>query len=216
MYCCSRAVKRTRSLTSRGVSAPIVCGHYEFWAELSHPLLCDLPAMIHVRCLDLLPGAQTASALPLLMSEVSNPSAGSTAAIERYAQILLIQVLRAHTSQNPYRTGVLSALRDPRLALAIHRVHWVYSALIGLDDLAKEAALSRSAFAQKFKDTAGIAPIEYQAKWWMLLAADLLQGTDHSILQISENVGYESDISFARAFKREFGVTPSHFRNTAS
>ena len=194
------------------VSTRVICGHYEHCTAPAHPLIGDLPSAIHVRSLDLLPGGS--SALPLLMSEAASPSAGSTAVIERYAEILLIQILRAHAAQNPATPAFMYGLTDPRLARAISRIHGDFASPLGLDDLAGEAALSRSAFAQRFKDMTGIAPIEYLAKWRMLTAVDLLKATDLPLPQISENVGYESDISFARAFKREFGVTPARYRRT--
>ncbi len=193
----------------------IICGHYEYKAGIPHPLIAELPDFVHIRSLDILPDARISSILPLLMAELSNSEAGSSSIIERYAEILLIQILRTFAAQKPQQHEFLNALCDQRLIRAINRIHRDYAQPIGLDDLAHEAALSRSAFAQRFKDTAGIAPIEYLAKWRMITASEILKTTDLPISHVCEKVGYESDISFARAFKREFGVTPSQHRRRA-
>ena len=190
----------------------IICGHYEYRTAIPHPLIAELPDFIHIRSLDILPDARISTILPLLMGELASNEPGSSSIVERYAEILLIQILRSHARQKPHRPEFLNALCDNRLIRAINRIHRDYALPLGLDDLAREAALSRSAFAQRFKDTAGIAPIEYLAKWRMITASELLKTTDLPVAHVCEKVGYESDISFARAFKREYGVTPSQHR----
>ena len=196
-------------------STRVICGHYEYRSEPRHPLIGDLPELIHVRSLDLLAGASATSVVGLLMDEIANPSAGSTSVVERLAEVLLVVVLRAYVAQEPARLGFHRGLVDRRLARAINRIHHDYSARLGLTDLAEAATMSRSSFAQHFKDTTGIAPIEYLAKWRMITAMDLLVSTSHPIPEISERVGYDSDIAFARAFKREFGKTPAQYRRGA-
>ncbi len=192
--------------------ARIICGHYEYKSGIPHPLISELPDFVHIKSLDILPDARISSILPLLMAELSNNEAGSSSIVERYAEILLIQILRSYAGRKPQRPEFLNALCDQRLIRAVNRIHRDYALPLGLNDLAQEAALSRSAFAQRFKETTGIAPIEYLAKWRMLTASDLLKTTDLPVSHVCEKVGYDSDISFARAFKREFGITPSSYR----
>ncbi|MGI9296229.1 MAG: AraC family transcriptional regulator [Pseudomonadales bacterium] len=196
------------------VSTRLICGHYETRTDLTHPLLADLPPFVHIKDLNLLPNATAPSVLPLLMREVAISAAGSSSIIERYAEVLLIEVLREYSTRAPNRTGFLRGLTDRRLVRAIDRIHCDFSRPLGLDDIAESAAMSKSALSQRFKDTTGLAPIEYLSRWRMLNAADLLQETDASVAQVSAQVGYESEIAFARAFKREFGVTPSSYRRS--
>jgi len=190
----------------------IICGHYEYKTGVPHPLIAELPDFVHIRSLDILPDNRISTILPLLMSELSANQLGGSSIVERYAEILLIQILRTYADQKPQQPEFLKALCDNRLIRAINKIHRDFALPLELNDLADEAALSRSAFAQRFKETAGIAPIEYLAKWRMITASDLLKTTDLPISHISEKVGYESDISFARAFKREYGITPSQHR----
>ena len=193
------------------ISARIICGHYAHRHDINHPVMTELPEFLHVRGFDLGP-ADTLAALPALVAELSSPTAGSMAVVERYAEILLIQVLRIHAGRQASPSGFLAAVMDQRISRALSRIHRDFAADIGLEALAAEAALSRSAFAQRFRDLAGMAPITYLTKWRMLAAGGLLRTSDLPIASISTEVGYSSDIAFARAFKREFGVTPSSYR----
>lgn len=193
----------------------LICGHYEYRTEYSHPVLSNLPPFVHVKELDLLPDVRMPSVLPLLMQEVTGSVAGSSSIIERYAEVLLIEVLRARAANSTNPISFVHGLADKRLVRAIKRIHMDFDKALGLDDLAAEAALSKSALLQRFKDTTGLAPIEYLAKWRMLNAADLLQESTNPVAQVSTQVGYDSEIAFARAFKREFGVTPSQYRRSS-
>jgi AraC-like DNA-binding protein len=78
--------------------------------------------------------------------------------------------------------------------------------------LAKEACLSRSAFAERFARTLGMPPISYLAQWRMLLAGQRLRESSETIAQIASTVGYESESTFSRAFTREMGVAPGTWR----
>ncbi len=190
----------------------LVCGHYQYRTDITHPIITDLPDFIHLRSLDLLQTERTSSVLSLLMGELAQPLAGTRLIVERYAEILLSYVLRVFVAQNPNQHGFISAIMDQRLSKAIERIHHDFASKLNLRELAGEAALSRSAFAQRFKETAGMSPIEYLSKWRMLKAGDMLKATDLPIAQVSEKVGYDSNIAFTRAFKREYGITPSRFR----
>lgn len=192
-------------------STRLICGHFEYRGDLIHPVTAELPGCLHLCGLDL-GGADTLSALPLLMAELATPAAGTRSLVERYAEILLIQVLRVHAARGGRAPGFLAAVTDHRLSRALVRIHRDFAADIGLEDLASDAALSRSVFAQRFRDVAGMAPIAYLTKWRMLTAGDLLTSSSLTIAHVSEKVGYASDIAFTRAFKREFGVTPSAYR----
>ena len=193
------------------ISTRIICGHYAYRRDIKHPVMSELPGFLHLHGFDLGP-ADSLAALPALMAELSSPAAGSTAVIERYAEILLIQILRIHAARQAPASGVLAMVADQRMSRVLSRIHRDFAADIGLEDLAAEAALSRSAFAQRFRDLAGMAPIAYLTKWRMLTAGSLLKTSDLSVANVSSEVGYSSDIAFTRAFKREFGVAPSIYR----
>ena len=197
-----------------GRATGLICGHYAYRRWPGHPALEALPDCILVRSLEVQPNLAATSVLPLLMRELRGEAPGGSAIVERLAEVLLIQVLRAHFDAGPQQVGFLAGLSDSRLVRAIRRMHLQADAPLTLDDLAREAGMSRSVFAQRFKERTGMSPIEYLTRWRMLTASDLLLKEDLSLAQIASRVGYESDIAFARAFKREFEVSPSVFRRS--
>ena len=83
-------------------------------------------------------------------------------------------------------------------------------------DLAKEAGLSRAAFARQFNASVGEPPHSYLTRWRMGIAAQLLEETDLRVAEIAAHVGYESEFSFSRAFKRARGLAPIRFRQVAA
>ena len=199
-----------------GTPTRVICGHYEYRADIHHPLLIELPELVHVRSTDVLGETSNTAVLPLIMAELTSENPGRSLIVERFAEVLLIHTLRMYHLNSKSPTGFYAGLTDARLERAISRIHKDFSSPIGLADLADSAAMSRSAFAQHFKQTISLSPIEYLTKWRMLVAQDILKSSDFSIAQVAEQIGYESDISFSRAFKREYGVTPSSVRKTQS
>ncbi len=195
-----------------GSPTRVICGHFEYRTDIHHPLIDDLPELVHVKTMEILGENPNTTVLPLIMGELSKRRPGQSLIVERYAEILLIHTLRLHYAETKHPTGFYTALADERLERAISLIHSDFASPIGLADLAGSAAMSRSAFAQQFKHKVRISPIEYLSKWRMLVAEELLKTTELTVVRVAEKVGYESDISFARAFKREYGVTPSSFR----
>ena len=195
-----------------GSPTRVICGHFEYRTDIHHPLIDDLPGLVHVKSMEILGENSNTAVLPLIISELSKRRPGQSLIVERYAEILLIHTLRMYYAETRHPTGFYAALADERLERAISTIHRDFSCQIGLAELADAAAMSRSAFAQQFKHKVRISPIEYLSKWRMLVAEDLLKTTALPVVRVAEQVGYQSDISFARAFKREYGLTPSSFR----
>ena len=126
---------------------------------------------------------------------------------------MLIQVLRLYgASGRSAGTGWIAALTDPQLAAAIAAMHGDVSRGWSLEELGKAAGMSRSGFASRFKQVAGVSPMEYLMHWRMQIAADRLRTTSHLILNIANSVGYESDAAFSTAFKKAMGHSPRKYR----
>nr|WP_260411855.1 AraC family transcriptional regulator [Pantoea ananatis] len=126
--------------------------------------------------------------------------------------MLVIQVLRLHADDSATpRTGWLFALRDKKLSAAIACMHDAPGQGWTVETLATQVGMSRSAFAQHFSQTVGMAPAACLTQWRMLLACDRLQQTDDSVLHIATSLGYESESAFRKAFKRVIGCTPGKF-----
>jgi AraC-like DNA-binding protein len=82
-------------------------------------------------------------------------------------------------------------------------------------ELAKEAGISRSVLAERFRHFLGEPPMAYLTRWRLQLGAQLLNSTSRGVAEIAAEVGYESEPAFNRAFKREFRLPPARFRNQA-
>ena len=149
----------------------------------------------------------------LLTLESEKERMGRTAVVNHWAGIMLIECLRTYVESLPEATdNWLKALKDPYLAKAIVAMHYEPSKAWTINKLAEVAGMSRSSFAQRFKDVVGIPPLTYLIDYRLRLAARYLRLQQNSISRISELVGYASDSTFSQAFKRVYGVSPKAYR----
>jgi AraC-like DNA-binding protein len=74
--------------------------------------------------------------------------------------------------------------------------------------------MSRTAFAQRFRERVGSAPLEYLHAWRMSIAKAALLASEEPLVHIAERVGYLSDTAFSIAFKRSTGLSPGRYRTT--
>ena len=147
-----------------------------------------------------------------LMTELRSPSIGSALIGTHLAQMLLIESLRAFLGSDPAQaTGWLCALSDRQLGAAISAIHAAPARRWTVEDLAREAGMSRTSFAVRFKEVVGRSPIEYLNDWRMAMAADRLAAGDVRVSTLRRDLGYESDSAFTAAFKRRFGDSPKSF-----
>jgi len=178
-------------------------------------LLADvLPPWIHVRAA--LPQAAAFRwLLDRLAEERASDLPGAKLASAQLAQLLFIQILRAHLAGSGLvRAGWLRALGDPRIAPAIRLIHGDPAREWHLEDLAAACAMSRTTFAERFRTVAGIAPLAYLTEWRMRLAEQALrEDVDRPVALIAHSVGYTSESAFSNAFKRATGMSPMAYRN---
>ena len=200
----------------------VICGHFAYRGDLRHPLIDQLPEVIHVRSQSFLPGSSVTGSAPasshlalvltVLVQELQDSGPGGDSVVERLGEVLLIQTLRTYLAQTERPRGFLAGLADPRLARAIGEIHRRPETELTLEALARTAGMSRSAFAAQFRAVTGMAPIDYLTKWRMCKAGELLIGGLLSLADIAEQVGYGSDVAFSRAFKREFNSSPREYQ----
>jgi AraC-type DNA-binding domain-containing proteins len=180
-------------------------------------LMGMLPPVVHIQS-----EAEQAAlrwSVERMMQELNSPQAGSSLVTQHLAHMMLIQALRLHVGRDqPTGTGWLFGVVDKQLGPAIRAIHANPERRWTLQSLAQLACMSRSAFAQRFRDTVGLSPMEYVTRWRMLLAADKLENSSDSVSVISFSLGYESESAFSTAFKRVMGVSPRQYsrRMTAS
>lgn len=151
--------------------------------------------------------------IKLLTLEAESERMGKTAIINHWASIMMIECLRVYIEKLPEATeNWLKAMKDPFLTKALAAMHEAPSQNWTIHRLAETAGMSRSSFAQRFKDTVGVPPLTYLIDYRLRLAARYLRLQQNSISRISELVGYASDSTFSQAFKRVYGVSPKAYR----
>jgi AraC-like DNA-binding protein len=148
-----------------------------------------------------------------LMLELREPQPGSFLIAQQLAHMLLVQALRLHLHDEG--VGWLFALADRQMNAAMAAMHAQPGRRWTIEELAKEAAMSRSTFALKFKRAVGSSPMDYLTRWRMTLAADRLAGGGASIAELAPALGYESESAFSTAFKRVMGCAPRHYGRAA-
>ena len=180
-------------------------GYFVFESPDAALLVSLLPSLIHVR------GAERLSVLVRLIGEESTERrSGRDLVLTRLVEVLLVEALRS-TSGEEAPPGLLRGLADPQLAPAMRQMHGQLARSWTGAQLAKTAALSRSAFFARFTRAVGVPPMEYLLAWCMAVAKDLLRRHDLGLAEVAERVGYGSARTFSTAFSRHVGQPPSRY-----
>jgi len=181
-------------------------GYFVFDSPDAALLVSLLPALVHVR------GVERLSTLvQLVADEAAHRRPGRELVLDRLVEILLVEAFRTAPAEHT-SPGLLRGLDDPHLALALalRAMHAQLARGWTVVELAKIAALSRSAFFERFTRTVGLRPMEYLLGWRMAVARDLLR-RDENIADVADHVGYASASSFSIAFGRHVGQPPSRW-----
>ena len=180
-------------------------GYFVFDSPDAALLQSLLPAVVHVR---------DAERLPTLVRLVGEAAIarrpGRELVLTRLVEVLLIEALRS-TPSHDAQPGLLRGLADARIAPALRELHADVARAWTVPQLARAAALSRSAFFERFTRTVGLAPMEYLIAWRMALAKDLLRHHELTLVEVAERVGYGSASTFSTAFSRHVGLPPSRY-----
>ena len=179
--------------------------------QVNAPLLDLLPEAIHIRAAES-DTSRLARIIDLIMEEYAAEKSGRDMILERLVEVLLVEALRWRSiSDESVPAGLLAGMRDAPLAGALRAMHadvrhgWTVAAL------AKQAGMSRSAFATRFATMLGCAPMEYLSRWRMSLAQDALSRGGKSLDRVAEEIGYDSASAFSTAFRKRLGCAPGAF-----
>ncbi|QGY32920.1 AraC family transcriptional regulator [Pantoea cypripedii] len=186
-------------------------GGYFTLSESHSDLLLDmLPPLLIIRDE---PSTSTLRwCLEQMRQEIRDPKPGGDIVAQQLATMVLVRALRLQLSVNQGNAlGWLFGLSDKRIRAAINVMHERPGSNWTVQNLAKEAAMSRTAFALRFKQLVGLSPIDYLTRWRMTLASNRLVRSDDSISAISSELGYESEKSFSAAFKRIMKLPPRQY-----
>ena len=180
-------------------------GYFVFDSPDTTLLASLLPTVVHVR------DSERLAILVRLVGDESNEQrSGRELVLTRLVEVLLIEALRT-TPANDAPPGLLRGLADARLAPAIRQMHAHVARSWTVNQLARIAALSRSAFFHRFSNTVGLPPMEYLLAWRMALAKDLLRRGEIAITEVADRVGYGSASTFSTAFSRHVGQPPGRY-----
>lgn len=196
-----------------GTPTTIVSGWFRFCATSLKPIKRLLPPLILLKA-DQPQTLALRTTANMLAAEMAEAAPGSGLVVNRLADVLFVQCLRAHIASRSeaYNNGLLRAIFDPQLGVALKSMHEKVAAPWTVETLATASGMSRSAFALRFKEVVGETPLEYLTNWRMQSAATLLQKGDQKLVDVARSVGYESDAAFSKAFKRMTSVAPREFR----
>jgi len=196
-----------------GATTRLVCGYLACDARLAKMLLAGLPRIVRVNVRGSNAGAWLEASVRYALAEARSPRPGGAGVLAKLAEVLFIEVLRLYMNeQGEGRTGWLAGVGDRIVGAALNALHRRPAHAWTLEELASEAATSRSVLAERFQHLVGSSPMQYLTQWRMLLAANLLSGSNAPLARIAEDVGYQTDTAFSRAFRREYGTPPAAWR----
>lgn len=199
----------------KGPTSTIVGGFFLSQELEATPLLSALPAVVHLRADDRDVASWLEPTLRFIGLEMGSRTHGSRSVLNRLADILFIQAVRAFLSTGaPVHAGWLKGLSDGQVARALALMHEHYPKPWTLTLLAREIGASRTVLASRFRTLVGVSPIAYLTRWRMLHAARLLREPRAGVAEVAGKVGYTSEAAFAKAFKRTFGRTPGTVRRS--
>jgi AraC-like DNA-binding protein len=195
-----------------GAPTKMVCG-FLGTDEAFSPLIASLPRVLKLDVKGLASRGLIEASLAFAVSElVQGQVAASSDVMSRVSELLFVEAVRLYAEQSDAKEGWLRGLKDPQIGKALALLHGDIAASWTAEGLAKEVALSRSAFMNRFTQLVGQPPMQYLSDFRQQTAQRLLTDTTLNIIQIASRVGYDSEKAFSRAFKRAAGVAPSHWR----
>ncbi len=195
-----------------GLGCCLVCGQFKFENQVYHPLLDNLPAILHI------PGNESYntkwldSAMGFIANEAATEQPGAFAIIDRLSEIIFIQVIRTYVNASKSHIPFIAALRDPQISRALNEIHNQPNLFWTAEKLGRVVGMSRSAFFNRFSELVEMTPHEYLTLVRMQKAGHFLATTQKPLNVIAESVGYTSEAAFSTAFKQHFGIRPGEYR----
>ena len=195
-----------------GEATHFVCGYLGSEGGCN-PLIASLPRVLTLDVRQGMSREWIEASVRFAASELAQGRLASSSVLSRLSELLFVEAVRTYSATlGDQAAGWLRGLRDPQVGKALAVMHQRIGQPWSAEDLAREAALSRSAFMDRFTSLVGMPPIRYLTVWRLETAKLYLRETAQTIAQLAHAVGYESEEAFSRAFKREFGVSPGRWR----
>ncbi|HEU5096206.1 MAG TPA: AraC family transcriptional regulator [Reyranella sp.] len=199
-----------------GTATRMICGFLGCDSVQGNPLVETLPAVMILKVEEAGPAEWIRSTFQYAAQQVASGLPGSTMVLAKLSELLFVEAVRRYVEDLPVdQAGWLAGLRDPVVARTLALLHGNIARAWSVEELGRQAGMSRSALADRFTRLIGMAPMHYLAHWRMQTAAQKLRGSNASLAQVAELAGYDSEAAFSRAFKKAFGSAPATWRRAA-
>jgi AraC-like DNA-binding protein len=200
-----------------GATTVVVCGWFAYERHVASPVMAALPRLFRTNIRRRPSGAWLESSIRYAVGETTSGRAGSDVVADKLAEVLFVEALRGYIEELPDRQfGWLAGLRDPLVGRSIALLHERPAEPWTVASLARAVNVSRTVLADRFVALAGVPPMQYLTEWRLALAAHFLRNGRLTLTNIAEQVGYESEAAFSRAFKRQYGKPPGTWRRVSS
>ncbi|HXY50290.1 MAG TPA: AraC family transcriptional regulator [Terriglobales bacterium] len=197
-----------------GEVTKFICGYMACEPRLSQVFLSGLPPLFKVSIRNDASGRWLENSIRFSVNDADASRAGGEAVLAKLSEVLFVETLRLYIAHLPAeQTGWLAGARDAEVGKTLALMHRNPAHPWTLAALAREAGISRSVLAERFRHYLNESPMAYLTRWRLQVGAQMLASTSYSVAQIAPEVGYESEAAFNRAFKREFTVPPARFRS---
>ena len=211
------AFHRSRLITHGGGGTPasVVAGCFTFASPESEMLVRHLPPIIHLPAAGPHSGPLFQSTLQLIAAETAQDLPGSAAIVDRLAEVLFVQAMRSRIGSTLLNGSPswLRALGDPQIGESLRQMHAEPGRAWTVPELARSVSMSRSAFAARFRQLVGETPLDHLTQWRMVRAASMMrENRPTKMAAIASAVGYESESSFGKVFRRVMGASPGQYR----
>ena len=195
----------------------MMCGYFRYAEVLPWLLSTRLPDLLVLRNTDdLAQDSETARSIArLAMAETRTGKPASSQILNRFMEILFLLALREWAGRETVPGGSLAAITGEQVNRALAAIHDDPANAWTVENLAQVAGQSRTVFAEMFRETVGLTPIEYLNNQRMDLARKLLAETELRMDEIASRTGYRDASAFGRAFSREVGMPPAEYRRAA-
>lgn len=190
----------------------LICGHFSIAPGSKHVLFERLPPLIHINDYGPDVGDWLDTTLRLIGSEAGQSKLGGDIIALKISEAIFAQAIRRCIEMSEDKATELSGFADANISRALNAFHKDPAKQWTVDELAREAALSRTSFAVRFSEKLGLTPMQYVTSWRVQLARDALLTRNASVAEAADQAGYASEAAFSRVFKKEMGLSPAKYR----
>lgn len=192
------------------ITNKLICGLIDYEKDMLHPIIGSLPSALHFSGIK--KNDSIWMTVLLIDAEMEKEETSQTSIIDRLTEVLFMQLLNKHISENKEITGFFAALRDKRIHRALESIHNNPQYPWTLDLLAEQVNMSRATLNRHFNETVGVPPMTYILNWRITKAYQLIKHSTNTIEQIADLVGFSSARTLAKSFQRHYGMTPTELR----